>query len=142
MNGPAYEAGVLPGDIIYKVKGVEVTGSDLTEVVNLMKGEENTSVEIEILREGIDEPFAVSIIRRKIEVPTIEYEMLENKIGYIGITEFDEVTPTQFREAIETLQNDGMQGLVIDLRDNPGGLLVAVVDMLDRIVDEIGRAHV
>ena len=136
VTGPAYEAGVLPGDIINKVEGVEVTGMDLSEVVNLMKGEEKTKVSIEFLREGVDDPIVLSIERRKVEVPTIEYEMLEDNIGYIAVAEFDEVTAEQFRAAIDTLEKQGMQGLVIDLRNNPGGLLTTVVDMLDRMVDQ------
>ena len=133
-GGPAFESGLLPGDIIYRIEGKEVTGEDLTEVVGRMKGEEDTKVRIEIVREGEPEPLEFTLTRKKIEVPTIEYEMLENKIGYIAITEFDEVTSTQFRDALTTLDGQGMNGLVIDLRNNGGGLLDAVVDMLDRML--------
>lgn len=135
-DGPAYNAGVLPGDILYAVEGQEVTGMDLTAVVNLMKGKENTNVTITIMREGVADPFDVTVVRGKVEVPTIEYEMMEDSIGYIAITEFDKVTATQFRSAITELEGQGMKGLVIDLRDNPGGLLDSVVDMLDRMVKE------
>ncbi len=75
-----------------------------------------------------------SITRRTIEVPTIEYEMLDNKIGYIAVSEFDEVTAEQFREAVADLEKQGQKGLIIDVRNNPGGLLTTVVDMLDRIL--------
>lgn len=135
-GGPAYEAGVLPGDIIYKVLGEEVTGKDLSEIVSKMKGEEGTTVDIEIIREGESEPIKLTIERRTVEVPTISYEMLDNKVGYIQITEFDEVTGPQFRSAIEDLDKQGMKGLVIDLRNNPGGLLDTVCDMLDRMLPE------
>lgn len=133
-GGPAFESGLLPGDIIYKIEGEEVTGEDLTEVVGRMKGEEDTKVRIEIVREGEPEPIEFTLTRKKIEVPTIEYEMLDNKIGYIAITEFDEVTSTQFRDALTALEGQGMNGLVVDLRNNGGGLLDAVVDMLDRML--------
>lgn len=136
VNGPAYEAGVLPGDVISKIEGVEVDGMDLTEVVNLMKGEENTKVSIEFIREGEDDPIVLSVERRKVEVPTIEYEMLDDHIGYIAVAEFDEVTANQYRAAIDDLEKQGMKGLVVDLRNNPGGLLSTVVDMLDRMVDK------
>ncbi|WP_310601625.1 S41 family peptidase [Anaerosporobacter sp.] len=135
-GGPAYESGILPGDIIYKVAGDEVTGVDLSEVVGKMKGEEGTSVDVEIVREGESEPIKLTIERRKVEVPTIAYEMLDNNVGYIEIAEFDEVTGPQFRSAIEELDKQGMKGLVIDLRNNPGGLLDTVCDMLDRMLPE------
>lgn len=135
-GGPAYEAGMLPGDIIYKVEDEEVTGKDLSEIVSRMKGEEGTTVNIEIIREGESEPIKLTIERRTVEVPTISYEMLDNKVGYIQIAEFDEVTGPQFRSAIEDLDEQGMKGLVIDLRNNPGGLLDTVCDMLDRMLPE------
>ena len=135
-GGPAYEAGMLPGDIIYKVEDEEVTGKDLSEIVSKMKGEEGTTVNIEIIREGESEPIKLTIERRTVEVPTISYEMLDNKVGYIQIAEFDEVTGPQFRSAIEDLDEQGMKGLVIDLRNNPGGLLDTVCDMLDRMLPE------
>ncbi len=133
-TGPAYEAGLLPGDIIYKVENEEVTGVDLTEVVSKMKGKEGTKVRISIVREGESKPLDFTIIRRKIEVPTIEYQMLKDKIGYIIISEFDEITVTQFKQAVDDLEDQGMKALVIDVRNNPGGLLDAVVAMLDRLL--------
>lgn len=134
VNAPAYEAGVLPGDIVYKVNGEEVTGKDLSEVVSRIKGEEGTNAQITIVREGESEPMEFTIPRKTVEVPTIEYEMLDNKIGYITISEFDEVTAEQFREAVDDLDKKGQKGLIIDIRNNPGGLLDTVVDMLDRIL--------
>lgn len=135
-GGPAYEVGILPGDIIYKVSGKEATGKDLSEIVSKMKGEEGTTVDLEIIRAGESEPIKLTIERRTVEVPTISYEMLDNKVGYIQIAEFDEVTGPQFRSAITDLDNQGMKGLVIDLRNNPGGLLDTVCDMLDRMLPE------
>lgn len=131
VGGPAHEAGMLPGDIIYKVDGTDVTGMDINSVVAMMKGEEGTKVTVTVVREGADDPIELEITRRMVEVPTIEYEMLEDDIGYILISEFDDVTVNQFKNAIVSLKADGMRALVIDLRDNPGGLLTAVVDMLD-----------
>ena len=136
VNSPAYEAGLLPGDILYKVEGEEVTGLDLTEVVSRIKGETGTKVNVEILRNNSNEPISFLIERRKVEVPTIEYEMLEGKIGYIAVSEFDEITLSQFKKAIEELDKQGQIGLVIDLRNNPGGLLDTVTKMLDRILPE------
>lgn len=134
VDGPAYNAGILPGDTIYKVNGEEVTGTDLTKVVGNMKGEEGTEVTVTIVREGEKEPIDYVIKRGTVEVPTIAFEMLEDKIGYIYVSEFDEITVTQFKSAISELEDQGMKGLVIDVRDNPGGLLDACVKMLDRLL--------
>lgn len=135
-KGPAYTAGILPNDIIYKVEDEEVTGLDLSEVVSRMKGLQGTMVKISIMREGEQDPLIFNIVRRKIEVPTIEYKMLEGNIGYIIMTEFDEITVSQFKEAIDNLEKQGMKGLIVDVRNNPGGLLDAVVKILDRLVSK------
>jgi carboxyl-terminal processing protease len=133
-DGPAYKAGILPGDILYKVEQEEVTGKDLTEVVSKMKGVEGTKVNISVMREGETEPLEFKLTRREIEVPTIEYKMLDGKIGYIIISEFDEITVAQFKAAVDKLEKDGMKGLVMDVRNNPGGLLDSVVHILDRLM--------
>lgn len=133
-TGPAYEVGILPGDIIYKVNDESVTGEDLSKVVGMMKGEEGTSVTITIVREGEADPIEFKVTREKIEVPTIESQMLDNKIGYIVISQFDEVTVDQFITAVNKLEKDGMKGLIVDVRNNPGGLLSSVVKILDRIL--------
>jgi carboxyl-terminal processing protease len=133
-DSPAYNAGILPGDIIYKVNGEEVTGVDLSEVVSRMKGVEGTTVDISVMREGESEELDFTLTRQKIEVPTIEYQMLDNKIGYIKITEFDEITVEQFVAAVNTLEAGKMKGLIVDVRDNPGGLLDSVVRILDRLL--------
>ncbi|MDF2541049.1 MAG: hypothetical protein K0S47_767 [Herbinix sp.] len=133
-DSPAYKAGLLPGDIIYKVEGEEVTGVDLSEVVSKIKGVEGTAVKMSVVREDQNEPIELDITRKEIEVPTIEYKMLDNKIGYIIISEFDEITVGQFKAAVNDLLKQDMKGLVIDLRNNPGGLLDSVVNMLDRLL--------
>lgn len=133
-NGPAYKAGLLPGDILYKVENVEVTGMDLSEVVSKMKGPEGTKVNISVVREGESEPLQFTIVRQQINVPTIEHKMLADKIGYIIITEFDEITVKQFESAVDELEKAGMKGLIVDVRNNPGGLLASVVKILDRLL--------
>lgn len=136
-GSPSDEAGLKPGDIIYKVDGEEVTGVDLDILVGTyIRGEEGTEVVLTVLRGEAAEEVELSIIRRAIEVPTVEHRMLENRTGYISVLQFDEITTEQFRKAIEELKKEGMESLVIDLRDNPGGLLSSVVDMLDFIVPE------
>lgn len=133
-TGPAYKVGILPGDILYKVNGDLVTGTDLSKVVSKMKGESGTKVKITVVREGKTDPIEYTITRRQIEIPTIESKMLDNKIGYIVISEFDEVTVEQFVAAVDQLEKDGMKGLVVDVRNNPGGLLTSVVKILDRLL--------
>lgn len=133
-TGPAYKAGVLPGDIIYKVNGEKVTGEDLSETVSKMKGDEGSKVKITVVRKGESDPLDFTITRDNIEVPTIDYQMLDDKIGYITISQFDEVTVDQFVDAVDTLEEKGMKGLIVDVRDNPGGLLTSVVEILDRLL--------
>jgi carboxyl-terminal processing protease len=133
-QGPAYKAGIKPGDIISKVGDEEVTGEDLTKVVSKMKGEAGTKVTVTIEREGEAKPLKFTITRKEIEVPTIESKMLSGKIGYVSISEFDEVTVKQFNSAIDKLEKDGMKALVVDVRNNPGGRLDSVVEILDRLL--------
>lgn len=131
-DGPAYKAGLLPGDIIARVDGEEVTGLDLFEVVSRIKGPEGTSVNITVIRDG--ESLDFKITRGKVENPTVEYQMLDNKIGYIIISEFDDVTVSQFKKAVNDLEAKGMKSLIVDVRNNPGGLLDSVVNVLDRLL--------
>ncbi len=133
-TGPAYQEGILPGDILYKVNDKAVTGVDISKVVSDMKGKKGTPVKITIVREGEPDPIDFSVTRENVEVPTIESQMLDNKIGYIIISEFDEVTVSQFVKAVNKLEADGMKGLVVDVRNNPGGLLASVVKILDRLL--------
>ncbi len=131
---PGYEAGIRPGDLILAVDGTEITGMDLNTAVALIKGEEGTSVTITLQRD--DEVFDVEVTRRQIDVKTVNYRMMDDNIGYIQIEEFDEVTSEQFSQALDSLIEQGMEALVIDIRDNPGGILDTVVAMLDEILPE------
>ena len=133
-DSPAERAGILKDDIIYKVEDEEVTGEDLTEVVSHIRGEEGTEVHLTIMRNG--EEIEVTATRAVIEVETVSYEMLDGDIGYIAVTEFDAVTENQFKEAFDDLQSQNMKGLVIDLRDNPGGLVDVTCSMLDELLPE------
>lgn len=133
---PSEEAGLLPGDIIYMVDDAEVTGMDLSVVVSLIKTGKNDKVHLSVVREGISDYVEVDVERREIQVPTVESEMLKDQIGYISILEFDSVTEKQFEDAMNSLEKQGMEKLIIDLRDNPGGILQVVCKMLDRILPE------
>ena len=133
-GSPAAEAGVQPDDILYKVKGEEVTGMDLSLVVSDLKGEEGTDVEVSFMR-GTD-VLDLTLTRRSIEVPTVEYRLITDKIGYISISEFDDVTDDQFIAALDDLNSQGMENLIIDLRDNGGGLVDVTCDILDQLLPE------
>ena len=131
---PGYEAGIRPGDLILAVDGTEITGMDLNTAVALIKGEEGTSVTITLQRD--EEVFDVEVTRRQIDVKTVNYRMMDDNIGYIQIEEFDEVTSDQFSQALDSLIEQGMEALVIDIRNNPGGVLDTVVAMLDELLPE------
>lgn len=133
---PSKEAGLLEGDVIIEVDGIEIAGEDLTDVIARIKGEEGTKVELTILRGESQEKHILSMVRKVVETTTVEYEMLSNKIGYIMIDQFDQVTTAQFKTALESLKNEGMERVIFDLRNNPGGSLSVVCDMLDMIVSE------
>lgn len=137
MSGtPAEESGLETDDIIFKVDGVETTGMSTSEVVALIKGPEHTKVVITVVREGESDFLDIEVERRKIESPTVNYEMKEDNIGYIQITEFDDVTTDQFTEAMAVLKGQGMKGLVIDLRSNGGGNLSTCVDIASQLLPE------
>lgn len=133
-NTPAEEAGLRENDIIYMVDGEIVQGMELTEVVSRVKGEEGTTVHLTIYREGEDDYLEFDVERRKIESPTVNYEMYDNGVGYIQITEFDDVTTEQFTEALAVIKGSKAKGLILDLRSNPGGSLPVVVDIARSIL--------
>lgn len=126
---PAQEADLRDGDIIYEVDGKSAYGLELTEVVAMIKGEEGSTVHLTLVRDGEADYVEKDVVRRQIESPTVEYQMHEGQIGYIQITEFDDVTADQFAEALAVLKEQGMKGLILDLRSNPGGNLSTVVDI-------------
>lgn len=133
-GAPSEEVDLRANDLIYEVDGVSTYGMNLTEVVSLIKGPENTDVTLTIIREGASDYLEVSVTRRQVETPTVEYTMMENNMAYIQLTEFDEVSISQFEQALASARSDGMKGLIMDLRANPGGSLNAVVEMARMIL--------
>lgn len=133
-TGPAYDQGVQAGDVITKVEGEDVEGQEINSVVAKMKGEEHTKVKITVYRASTKKFLDFEIERREIEIPSVDYKMLDNHMGYIEVSSFDEVTSKQFEKAIKNLEKQGMEGLIVDLRNNPGGLINVVVDMCDVII--------
>lgn len=131
---PAEEAGLRMGDIIYAVEDTATFQMSLEEVTGLIKGEEGTAVTLTIVRDG--EAFEQNVVRRKVNNPTVSSRMLDEEIGYIGITEFKDITVDQFTEAYAVIKGSGAKALVLDLRGNPGGLLDAVVSIGQQILPE------
>lgn len=134
---PALEAGMRPGDILYKVEDEEVTGMDLDILVKeKIKGKDGTNVTLTVFRQETGEYVDMTMERRHVEVETVTHEMLEDHVGYISVSQFDVITADQFKKAIDDLEKQGMEKLVVDLRSNPGGVLDTVVSMLDYILPD------
>lgn len=133
-NSPAEEAGLQEGDIIYKVDGEDVTGQDIDTIVSKIKGEEGTVVTLTLIRDG--EEIEKEITRAKVDFVTVDSRMLDDNIGYLQITEFDEVTVDQFDENFQSLKDQGMEAMILDLRSNPGGNVSAVTQIANELLPE------
>ena len=142
-DSPAYNAGVLPGDIITAVDGTAYSGEEMNDAVNYIKqGKRGTSVVLTIVRDG-GAAFDVAVERNDVSSESVKTEMLDNNIGYVRITAFNtsdgrgnQDTYTEFKEKVAELQNNGMEKMIIDLRDNPGGALDVVCNIADMMVPE------
>ncbi|MDD2958999.1 MAG: S41 family peptidase [Lachnospiraceae bacterium] len=132
-GSPAEEAGLCVNDILAAVQDTDLTGMDLSSAVALIKNQKE-SVHLTILRDGQEMVFDIPIT--DIEIPTVSGEMLDDQTGYLKITEFDSITVSQFEETLSGLEEQGMEKLIVDVRDNPGGVLDAVCDILDDLLPE------
>jgi carboxyl-terminal processing protease len=161
VGTPAYAAGILAGDLIVKIDGRSTENMRLSEAVDLIQGEKGEKITLTVLHEGSKEPLDVPIVRDEIQVQSVlgdrrkpddvrDWDFMldkENKIGYIRLVAFTEKAADELKAGVEGLQRDGLRGLIIDLRNNPGGLLRAAVDVSDlflsdgRIVTTKGRNH-
>lgn len=131
-NTPAKEAGVMSGDILVKVDGKDITGQDLDKVVAKVRGEADTKVKITVIRDGKTHDFEIK--RAKINVPTVAHKIIDGNIGYIVVSQFAQDTENQFKAALDDVKAKNVKGVVIDLRDNPGGIVDTCVSMLDEIL--------
>ncbi len=136
---PGEKAGIKTGDKIVKVDGKEFTADKMEDAIKIMKGEPGTDVVLTLMRkdnQGNSTFIDKQITRQEIRLVSIKSQMLQDKIGYIRIVSFDDLTDKDFKTHLQTLQKDGMQGLVIDLRNNPGGLLDVCANIADELMGE------
>lgn len=135
-DAPADKAGMKAQDIIYKVDDKDISGKDVDKVESLMKGEKGTKVKVTVYRQSEKKYVDLMITRDEVKLPTVAYRMLDKKIGYVQITEFDDITVEQFTKAIAGLKKRGMKKVIFDVRDNPGGTYSVVCKILDEILPE------
>ena len=133
---PSHEAGLKKDDVILSVDGTESTSMEVTELVKIIRGAEGTTVHLEVYRPSTGENLAFDVERKDITLPSVEYEMLENRIGYIRIDSFEKETAHQFENAVVDLTGQGMRAVIFDVRYNPGGLVSSVSTILDDILPE------
>lgn len=132
---PAHEEGIRAGDKIEAIDGKDARGMDLETAVGIMRGPVGTKIELSLLREGREEPLKVTLTRREISVPTVEGRIIEDtKIAHVGIAQFNEKTPGELESTLGNLKEQGMQALILDLRNNPGGELVAAKEVADKFI--------
>lgn len=128
-DSPAEKAGIRSGDKILKVDETSTLGMKVIDAVKIIRGPVGTAVVLNMFREGWDKPKDVKITRDIISVPTLDWKMLDGNVGYVRIMAFNENAPGMFYRAIKELLTDGINGLIIDLRDNPGGFLEVAVEL-------------
>ena len=135
VGRPAEQAGLQAGDILEQINDTPVDGMSLNDVVDLIKGADGAFT-MKVYRPTADEEFSFEIECREVKVPAVTYKMLEDGIGYIRVKKVSAVAVGQFVDAADMLEDQGMQKLIVDLRDNPGGLLTSVCDILDEVLPE------
>ena len=133
-GGSGEQAGLKKGDVLKAIDGEDVTEKETSDIASMIRESDKDSVSLTIQRDEETKEIKVEI--RDVEIQTVSHEMLDDETGYIRISEFSEVTSNQYKKAFEDLQDKGMKKLVVDLRDNPGGLLTAVCDVLRQILPE------
>jgi carboxyl-terminal processing protease len=135
-GSPAAESGLLPGDVVLEVEGTEIQGMTLEDSVSLIRGPAGTSVRLLVQRQDVEEPFELVVSRAEIEIPVVEYDLLDDGIAYLKLNSFQARAPEQVHEALVALLSQEPEALVLDLRDNPGGLLSASVDIASEFIAE------
>jgi carboxyl-terminal processing protease len=138
-GGPADKAGIKPKDLIIEIEGESTKGMVVQEAVNLLRGPKGSSVNITVEREGVPQPLKITLVRDKITVKSVKYRMLDNQIGYIRLSQFQENSSQELRSALSALESQNgkkLRGVVLDLRNNPGGLLGEAIEIVDEFIDQ------
>lgn len=135
-GGPGADAGLQTGDVITAINDTDVTDMELSDVVSLIRENKDKTIVLTVLRENEDSSREISVDVTDVELPSVSGEMIDESTGYIQITQFTGVTPQQYKDTFAELKDKGMERLVIDLRNNPGGLLTSVCDILREILPE------
>ena len=135
-GGPGEQAGLKTGDVIKAIDGTDVTEKETSDIASMVRDSEKDSVTLTIQRENEEKTQDIKVEIRDVEIQTVSHEMLSGDTGYIRVSEFSEVTSDQYKKAFADLKSQGMKKLVVDLRDNPGGLLNTVCDILRQILPE------
>lgn len=134
-GSPAEEVGLMADDVVVEVDGTDVTDMELSLVVDMLRGVKDTTAHVKVYRPSIKEYKEFDITRRVVENVSVYSKMLDNNIGYIQVTQFYDNTSKEFKAAIDNFESQNVSGLIIDVRDNPGGLVTAVTDMCDYLMD-------
>lgn len=132
VDTPAYKAGIKSGDYIIKLGKQYVQGLELKDAVNMMRGKPGSSIKLTIIRKGVSKPLVITVVREKIEVKSVKQRLLDNKYGYVRLTQFQATTDKDMQAAIGALKlkaGGKLQGLILDLRNNPGGLLDSAIQI-------------
>lgn len=133
---PAIEAGLRAADIVLSVDGTALEGMNIYEAISLIRGPAGTVVRLLVQREGVEEPFEVEVVRARIEVPVVESRVLENGIAYLRLSEFGQTATEELKRALQALLQENPDGLILDLRGNPGGYLTTAIEVSSQFVGE------
>jgi carboxyl-terminal processing protease len=138
VDTPAFKAGIKTGDYIIKLGSKSVQGLELKDAVNLMRGKPGSTIELTILRKGVDKPLKYTLVREKIQIKSVKSKLLNNQYGYVRLTQFQAQTDKDLENAVTQLKAQAggqLKGLVLDLRNNPGGLLDSAIQISDEFLD-------
>lgn len=134
IDTPAFKAGIKSGDYIIKLGTTSVQGLELRDAVNLMRGKPGSPIELTIIRKGVNKPLLFTLLREKIEIKSVKSKLMDNHYGYVRLTQFQALTDQEMKHAIAQLKKESggqLSGLVLDLRNNPGGLLDSAIQISD-----------
>lgn len=143
VDTPAFKAGIKSGDYIIKLGSKSVQGLELKDAVNLMRGKPGSSIELTIVRKGSNKLLKYTLLREKIEIKSVKSKLLDNQYGYVRLTQFQALTDKDMKLAIDKLKKDAggpLKGLVLDLRNNPGGLLTSAIEISDAFLGQGGKS--